>query len=709
MEFNAKWITTKEFAPLKPINVWHRELDGKVIERSPKELDASHFYFRKEFEVDAVGKYSIKISADDYYKLYVNGQFVCQGPANNYHDRYYYNVADITSYIKEGKNVIGVHVYYHGPIARSFNSGDNRQGMIAEVLCNDKLLFGTDSSWKYSRAYEYIRSHSVGYETQYMEDIDFNKAQPGWNTPDFDDKCFVNAIEKADDDHSFIGEAELVDTYIIKPQLVKKLGAGHYFVDFGKEYTGQIHLVFNGVKGQKVTIRCGEETIEGDDTCVRYQMRCNCDYENILTLSGERDDLLFFDYIAFRYAEIITEADNIDADSIDMFVRHHKFDRSASSFKSNNELLNNIWEICTQALTISVQEAYMDCPSREKGQYLGDYCVSGLAHLYLTGDVKLFKKALLEFADSARISKGLMCVVPGSFMQELADYSFLYPYAAIKYIEYTGDTETVKPLIPIIDDMMKYFEGFAREDGLLEGLMEITTLVDWPPNLRDDYAFDATEPPTDPGLHNVINGYYLVGIKDIITLREMLGMDTSEYKALFEKVSKSFINTFFDKKQGLFTDTKESAHAALHSNVLPLLSGIVPEDAVQNVKDFIVNKGLCCGVWFSCFVLRALASIGAYEEAFALITSKGEHSWYNMISEGATTCYEAWGKEQKWNTSLCHPWASSPIIVMIENFLGIKPSSFATGKLDMSPNMPKGLSVDITLPTSKDKKLQISL
>ena len=114
-------------------------------------------------------------------------------------------------------------------------------------------------------------------------------------------------------------------------------------------------------------------------------------------------------------------------------------------------------------------------------------------------------------------------------------------------------------------------------------------------------------------------------------------------------------------------------------------------------------------MWFSCFVLRPLASIGAYEEAFALITSKGEHSWYNMISEGATTCYEAWGKEQKWNTSLCHPWASSPIIVMIENFLGIKPSSFATGKLDMSPNMPKGLSVDITLPTSKDKKLQISL
>ena len=35
-----------------------------------------------------------------------------------------------------------------------------------------------------------------------------------------------------------------------------------------------------------------------------------------------------------------------------------------------------------------------------------------------------------------------------------------------------------------------------------------------------------------------------------------------------------------------------------------------------------------------------------------------------MLDEGATTCYEAWGKEQKWNTSLFHPWASAPAILL---------------------------------------------
>lgn len=38
------------------------------------------------------------------------------------------------------------------------------------------------------------------------------------------------------------------------------------------------------------------------------------------------------------------------------------------------------------------------------------------------------------------------------------------------------------------------------------------------------------------------------------------------------------------------------------------------------------------------------------------------------IKEGATTCFEAWGKERKVNTSLFHPWSTSPIIILFEEF-----------------------------------------
>ena len=90
---------------------------------------------------------------------------------------------------------------------------------------------------------------------------------------------------------------------------------------------------------------------------------------------------------------------------------------------------------------------------------------------------------------------------------------------------------------------------------------------------------------------------------------------------------------------------------------------------MQAQADFIMKKGLNCGVYTAYFVLKALCRAGRYEDALSLIVSKDENSWYNMLKEGATTCFEAWGKDKKWNTSLCHPWATAPISVLAEDIL----------------------------------------
>ena len=70
-------------------------------------------------------------------------------------------------------------------------------------------------------------------------------------------------------------------------------------------------------------------------------------------------------------------------------------------------------------------------------------------------------------------------------------------------------------------------------------------------------------------------------------------------------------------------------------------------------------------MYMAYFTLAALVRSG--EEALALELIRDEDCWVNMIKEGATTTFEAWGKDQKWNTSLFHPWATAPIIILADN------------------------------------------
>lgn len=136
------------------------------------------------------------------------------------------------------------------------------------------------------------------------------------------------------------------------------------------------------------------------------------------------------------------------------------------------------------------------------------------------------------------------------------------------------------------------------------------------------------------------------------------------YGSEIETLKQIFIQSFYNTKTGLFTDSVISGHSSLHANIFAAFFGLEPEG--NHIVELIQEKGLCCGVYVSYFVLYALVRMEEPQIAYELITNKTEHSWYNMLEEGATTAYEAWGKEQKWNTSLCHAWASAPIPVIME-------------------------------------------
>ncbi|GKX31446.1 hypothetical protein SH1V18_39260 [Vallitalea longa] len=683
--WNAKWIIDPSFKGLKPIDIFRKEMQCKNIEEHRDNLKNKHMLIRKKFRVCNKEKNAvINITADDYYKLYINGQFVGQGPAPGYYFAYKYNCYDISKYLVEGENVIAVHVYYQGLRNRVWNSGDYRQGMIAEVYMDHNIILSTDETWKYQISEAFKSGGTTGYETQYLENFDSRLYDEDWITTAYNDSKWSQVSVNEDIDYSFEKDSTVpLEVYERKAVEVNRYYENSYLIDFGQEITGQFLMTAQGNAGQVIEIRYGEELDELDETHVRYHMRCNCDYQEFWTLSGAVDHLNIYDYKAFRYVEVIVPKGCTVKSDFTAIVRHYPFEDKGFIYQSSNKMIDHIIKICKNGVKYGTQEVYVDCPTREKGQYLGDFTVTGHSHIYLTGKTDMYKQTLIDFANSTFICHGIMAVAPGARMQEIADFSMQWPMQLHQYYRQSGDKSFLNEMYKKLVDLEEYFKSYERKDGLLVKVDEKWNLVDWPNNLRDNYDCELSKPMGDE-CHNVINAHYYGMLTYIEKIRSILHIepinDLDSYK-------KSFVKAFYNEELQLFVDKENSTHSAMHSNALPLLFDLFPTNNIENAVKLIKNRIHHCGVQMSYFVLKALAKVGEYEAVYTFI----KELWSTMVKEGATTCYEAWGKNQKFNTSLCHPWASAPIPILVEEVIGLNPEEPGWSKIRFAPHIPESL------------------
>ena len=668
---NARFISHPEFHNLKPINVYHREIDdngvyfpfkdedGAISHLHPKDLRNKHIIFRKTAHLPSFKKAILKISADDHYKLYINGKFVTEGPAPSYPESYFYNEIDITDYLSDGEdNLFAVHTYYQGLINRAWVSGDLKEMLWFSLSLDGKEVLVSDEGWRCKIHTGYFECGTFGYETGFAEVYDARSCDCNFYKPDFSESDFVFAMEHTAPDWNLIKQkTRQLDIYTVEPESIEVCDFG-LRLHFATEAVGCLVFDAMGAPGDEVILRYAEELLP--DSSVRYDMRCNCLYEEKMILSGGRDTLDQFDYKAFRYAELHFPA-GVKIENIGMRVRHYPYEKKVKYREQTSEL-GAILALCENTIKYGTQEHFLDCPTREKGAYLGDLMVSGRAHAVLTGDTTLLKHAIEGFNNTAFIFKGLMACAGGSFMQEIADYSLEFPAILTWIYSIDKDLEFLKRCEPYATGIYEYYKRYENSEGLLDGVLE-WTLVDWPANLRDNYDFPLTR-PVGPGTHNVINALWY-GLKLALTeIYSILGK-----KANFdtEKTKEAYIKAFYSEKTGLFCDAPGSLHSAVHSNIFPLLFGLSDQisGANKRIISHIKEKRLVSmGVYMAYFALAALKRVGEDELCLELATDEG--AWLNMIREGATTTFEAWGKDQKWNTSLFHPWATAPLIIFAD-------------------------------------------
>ena len=464
-KFTGKWITNAEFFNLAPRNVFHKQLEK--VDLPCSEHRNKHILFRKKFNLKKLPeRATVYVSADDYYKLYINGRFVAQGPAPSYHFNYNYNVVDVAEHLVEGENTIAVHTLYQGLINRVWVSGDNRHGLILDLEADGRILVSSDEGFLTKQHKAYSEIGTVGYDTQFLEEYDSRSQDVGFERPDFDDSGWENVKISLVSDHALSEQKTEMLTFEKKAPIEKRLDGNKLFLDFGSNYVGYLCVKAKGNAGDRMIIRCSQELCE--DGSVRYRMRAVCNYEETWILADGESELDQFDYKAFRYAELIIP-EGCEISDVYFNARHYPFELKAKikeEYRGNTDI-ERIWELCVNTQRYGVQEVIQDCMEREKGFYLGDGCYTALTHAVLTGKDAMLRKLIDDAFATSFITDGLVTCMDCAHMQEIAEYPLILVFTVLWHYNLTGDKAYLKQNYPKVKALLDSYRRDYEKDLVL--------------------------------------------------------------------------------------------------------------------------------------------------------------------------------------------------------------------------------------------------
>ncbi|HVV05034.1 MAG TPA: alpha-L-rhamnosidase N-terminal domain-containing protein, partial [Puia sp.] len=150
------------------------------------------YYFRKGIELtDAPASFIIHVSADNRYKLFVNGRLVSLGPTRGDLYHWNYETVDLAPDLKSGKNIVTAIVWneadYRPEAQISF-----RTAFIIQGNSSAEAALNTNDSWKCIRdkAYQPIAGFFAASAGEFM---DRNKTVRDWMSASFDDSAWPSA------------------------------------------------------------------------------------------------------------------------------------------------------------------------------------------------------------------------------------------------------------------------------------------------------------------------------------------------------------------------------------------------------------------------------------------------------------------------------------------------------------------------------------
>ncbi len=460
--------------------------------------------------------------------------------------------------------------------------------------------------------------------------------------------------------------------------------------DFEQEYLGRVRLDFTAASGTTVDVSYGERL--HDDGGLNVHGRFLVDMVERCRTGAGRQELHLMHPRGGRYVELLVsgDTDKFELHDFDLTGACYPVSRDAS-FECSEPRLQEIWEIGRQATHKCMEDAFLDCPWRERGVYIGDALVEFDAALAAFGDTRVMRRSIEIFlhgqGENGLVPGGAFGITPGKH----PDYSAILLMCARRYIEVTGDTSIVSDYVD-------------RWERLLEGLVALKT--------SGGALFDGTDlhPYIDIAQHDcrksvncALNCFFQKAFIDGAVLLDTVDRDGKNWSELADATAAAIRALFWDETRGVFVDRLREevpdTEPSIHGNALAVMFEIATPEQCDKLKPWFreamadnffgkdrpdERNGVRTNAYFSYYALDALYRLDCPEDALSFMSS----CWGMMLDCGAWTTWESFSGEN--GGSLCHAWAASPTWYLTKEVLGVAAKTNAPDTVIVAPK-PSGL------------------
>ncbi len=642
------------------------------------------YRFRKSYHLEAPKTGKIRIMAEARYKLWINDCFVACGPCKGSRHRRYYDEVEIGPFLKTGENHLRVELLtlttqdnmegHRGNLCSVLRSGEVY--LYIDGVADDNgtpVAIGTDGTW------ESAEETHVSFTEQFFVGMN-EHITPGFGEDLAWGPCQVlDATARVEGDT--IPWGEILST-MAKPRPIPmmnyiphKFKENNGYLDAGRVMTGYIRMHAKG-KG-KITLTYGECFVTGDNEIYEKGDRA----DTTQTLFGHNDTFLVdgelqfesFWFRTFRFVKVACEG-AVEVTHLSYAETGYPLHVS-DNYDFGNAQDNALWDISLCTLRRCMQETYVDCPYYEQLQYCMDTYSETLYTYMISNDLRLAKRAIDDFAMTWYPGGLTEARAPSCKRQYIPGFSLFFILMVNMYEARSGNTQDIKPYMPVVDGILNWFDTHRNEFGLVK-VSGLWDFVDWSAPWKQDEGAPITSKGEGISVYSLMYAYAL---QKAARLAQVLGRSgvAGEYLDRREEILQCVKIHCHDKESGLYWDSEKQTQYSQHTQIWAVLSGLVTDEAARSLLAKSTTLEAQGGYAYAYLWFRALEKAGCYA-----LSEERMNELRSLLDMHCTTIPETPYRDSR---SECHAWGAVALYEFTTMVLGVKLKDDHTNGICIAP------------------------